>query len=38
MTAAFDKAGLPLFVAFYRRALPRFLKRKSLLKRDDWEQ
>jgi 1,5-anhydro-D-fructose reductase (1,5-anhydro-D-mannitol-forming) len=31
MTAAFDKAGLSLFVAFYRRALPRFLNAKSLI-------
>lgn len=28
---AFDEAGLPLFVAYYRRTLPRFLKVKSLL-------
>lgn len=31
MTKAFDRAGLPLFVAYYRRALPRFLKVKELL-------
>ena len=31
MTNAFDRAGLPLFVAYYRRALPRFLKAKELL-------
>ena len=31
MTEAFDRAGLPLFVAYYRRALPRFLKAKELL-------
>jgi len=32
---AFDKAGVPLFVAYYRRSLPRFNKVKSLL--DDCE-
>ena len=31
MIEAFEKAGLPLFVAYYRRALPRFLKVKELL-------
>jgi predicted dehydrogenase len=31
MQAAFAAAGLPLFVAYYRRALPRFLKVKELL-------
>ena len=31
ITAAFDKAGLPLFVAYYRRALPRFMKVKELI-------
>ena len=31
MTTAFDEAGLPLFVAYYRRALPRFLKAKELI-------
>lgn len=31
MNEAFAKAGLPLFVAFYRRALPRFLAAKRLL-------
>ena len=31
MTDAFDQAGLPLFVAFYRRALPRFINAKSLI-------
>jgi 1,5-anhydro-D-fructose reductase (1,5-anhydro-D-mannitol-forming) len=31
MTDAFDRAGLPLFVAYYRRALPRFLKAKELV-------
>src|SRR4051812_30482656 len=31
MTNAFAAAGVPLFVAYYRRALPRFLKAKALL-------
>lgn len=31
MVMACDTAGVPLFVAYYRRALPRFLKVKSLL-------
>jgi predicted dehydrogenase len=31
MNAAFAKAGLPLYVAYYRRALPRFLKLRGLL-------
>lgn len=31
ITDAFDKANLPLFVAYYRRSLPRFLKVKALL-------
>jgi len=31
MIAACEHAGVPLFVAYYRRALPRFLKIKSLL-------
>lgn len=31
MTDAFHRAGLPLFVAYYRRALPRFLKIKSII-------
>ena len=31
MTEAFAKAGLPLFVAFYRRSLARFLKAKDLM-------
>ena len=31
MVAAFAKARLPLFVAYYRRAQPRFLKIKSLI-------
>ncbi|HLJ56377.1 MAG TPA: Gfo/Idh/MocA family oxidoreductase [Chthonomonadaceae bacterium] len=31
MNAAFDRAGLPLFVAYYRRALPRFLKARALV-------
>ncbi len=31
MIAAFAAAKLPLFVAFYRRALPRFLKAKELV-------
>ena len=29
MMAAFAAAGLPLFVAYYRRALPRFVKAKE---------
>ena len=31
MIQAFEQAGVPLFTAFYRRALPRFLKIKSML-------
>ena len=31
MNDAFDRAGLPLFVAYYRRALPKFLKAKEFL-------
>lgn len=31
MVAACARAGVPLFVAYYRRALPRFLKIKELL-------
>jgi len=31
MVEAFDSLGLPLFVAYYRRALPRFVKVKELL-------
>jgi len=31
MIAACEKKNVPLFVAYYRRALPRFLKVKSLL-------
>ena len=31
MSAAFQAAGQPLFVAYYRRALPRFLKLKALI-------
>ncbi len=31
MTEAFDAAKLPLFVAFYRRALPRFVKAKEVI-------
>lgn len=31
MTAACERAGVPLFVAFYRRALPRFLKIRELV-------
>jgi predicted dehydrogenase len=31
MVKAFADAGLPLFVAYYRRRLPRFLKAKELL-------
>ena len=31
MVDAFARAGVPLFVAYYRRALPRFVKAKALL-------
>lgn len=31
MLEAFDKASLPLFVAYYRRALPRFLKARQIV-------
>ncbi len=31
MVKAFADAGLPLFVAYYRRALPRFVKAKELI-------
>jgi len=31
MNEAFARAGLPLFVAYYRRALPKFLKARELL-------
>jgi predicted dehydrogenase len=31
MVAAFERAKLPLFVAYYRRALPRFVKAKDLI-------
>jgi predicted dehydrogenase len=31
MAAAFAAAGVPLFVAYYRRALPRFLKAKEVI-------
>ena len=31
MIDAFEDAGVPLFVAYYRRALPRFLKIKSII-------
>ena len=31
MVRAFAEAGVPLFVAYYRRALPRFLKAKELI-------
>jgi predicted dehydrogenase len=31
MIRAFEEAGKPLFTAFYRRALPRFLKVKSII-------
>jgi predicted dehydrogenase len=34
MIEAFKSKGLPLFVAYYRRALPRFLKVRELL---EWE-
>lgn len=32
MVAACERAGVPLFVAYYRRAMPRFVKIKELLK------
>ena len=32
MTAAFRERGVPLWVAFYRRALPRFLLVRDLLR------
>jgi len=31
MIAAFEQANVPLFVAYYRRALPRFLKVKEII-------
>ena len=31
MVTAFRKAGVPLFVAYYRRGLPRFLKVRELV-------
>jgi 1,5-anhydro-D-fructose reductase (1,5-anhydro-D-mannitol-forming) len=31
MIAAFEQANVPLFVAYYRRALPRFLKAKEII-------
>jgi predicted dehydrogenase len=31
MIEAFDRARLPLFIAYYRRALPRFVKAKELI-------
>ena len=34
MVDAFDTAGVPLWVAYYRRALPRFLKVRELLSAD----
>lgn len=34
MVEAFKAKGIPLFVAFYRRALPRFLKMRELLKNE----
>jgi predicted dehydrogenase len=35
ITQAFDKANLPLFVAYYRRSLPRFSKIKTLLEQGE---
>jgi len=32
MTAAFAKQNVPLFVAYYRRAMPRFVKAKEIIK------
>ena len=34
MTAAFEAAGVPLWVAYYRRALPRYLLVRDLLRGD----
>lgn len=34
MVDAFHAAGLPLFIAFYRRALPRFLQARELIESD----
>src|SRR5580700_3113152 len=34
MAAAFERAGLPLFVAYYRRALDRFINARNLIPRD----
>lgn len=34
MNRAFETRGLPLFVAYYRRALPRFLKARDLIASD----
>lgn len=31
MVEAFDKANIPLYIAYYRRALPKFLKIKELI-------
>ena len=36
MTAAFQAARLPLFVAYYRRCLPRFLTARELLANGSW--
>lgn len=35
MIQAFETAHIPLFTAFYRRALPRFLKIKSMIDNDE---
>lgn len=35
MIAACEQAAVPLFVAYYRRALPRFLKLKEIIARGD---
>ena len=35
MIEAFETARIPLFTAFYRRALPRFLKIKSMIDNDE---
>jgi len=35
MIDACEKAAVPLFVAYYRRALPRFLKLKAIIERGD---
>lgn len=36
MQTAFDNAALPLFVAYYRRALPHFQRMKALIDKATW--